>query len=83
LFYKFLVQMTYKHCHNGGADINLNNAPAFTPGQPGVCQLGDVRIDQEIQVPEVTTLLGIDPGKLNIFTLSTGPKLMGPDYYAA
>jgi hypothetical protein len=22
LFYDFLVQMTYKHCHSGGVDIN-------------------------------------------------------------
>jgi hypothetical protein len=72
--------MTYKHCYSGGVDIN--NAPVFTPGQLGACQLGDVHIiDQEI--PEATTSLGIDPGKLNILTLSTGPKLMGPDYYAA
>jgi hypothetical protein len=27
--------------------------------------------------------LEINPGKLSILTLSTGPKLMGPDYYAA
>jgi hypothetical protein len=75
LLYEFLVQMTYKRCHSGGVDIN--NAPAFAPVHPGFCQLGDVPIDSEI--PKVTSLLLIDPGKLNILTLSTGPKLMGPD----
>jgi hypothetical protein len=46
-----------------------------------MCELGDVPIDDDLL--DLINMLGIDPGKLNILTLSTGPKLTGVEYHAA
>jgi hypothetical protein len=65
----------YKRCH-GGVDPTDN--PTFTCDQPGMCELG---VDDNLL--DLINILGIDPGKLNILTLSTGPKLTGVEYHAA
>jgi hypothetical protein len=53
-----------------------------SPGQPDVCQLGDVPIDEAVL--DVINVSGVDPGKINILTMDTpGSKLDAQDYHAA
>jgi hypothetical protein len=61
--------------------VDPTDNPTFTYDQPGMCELGDVPIDDDLL--DLINMLGIDPGKLNILTLSMGPKLTGVEYHAA
>jgi hypothetical protein len=57
------------------------NLLRFAPGEPGVCNLGDVPADPLIL--ECINIDGGDPGKKNIITTATGLKFTVDNYYGA
>jgi hypothetical protein len=66
------------HGHGGAADGDA--LPPFNPAQCGTWPMNMIPVDPALL--EIANWVGVDPGKVNMITFSTGEKLPATECYA-